>query len=1136
MELARFPSRGGFSLRSIFTFALAVLLTVLIGVLFLSPSVHAADATWDGASLRYDGNQYISMGNAPAGNSMGIPDASPYYAYIESPTQSSSGAAPTTQKAYVIYFAAGTSPPSETSASYAEYDYTANSKTFTNATNQQSVTIAASTTNTGTSCAIEGIGWLACPAMTWLADGMDNIFTLIAGFMEVQPLQTNNTDGTLYTAWNTMRGIANIAFIIVFLIIIYAQLTNVQLSKYGLKKLLPRLIIAAIAINVSYIAAAVAVDVSNILGYSIQDLFMAMQRAIVDSGTVDPAAQASLNSIQSWGGFTAFAISGGAAAVVGVSTAMAATGGTIAAAAYLLLPILLGLLLALILVLLILAARQAIIIILVIIAPLAIVAYLLPNTEKWFEKWRGLFMTMLIFFPAFAVVFGGAQLAGAIIIKNANSVTMQLLGMVVQVAPLVITPLLLKLGGGVLGNIARIVNDPKKGLIDRTRNWSQGHADWHRQRGIGGLDRHGNPMNLTRRNFLRNSARHMDQRKKRLADRTANAATATQTAYENSHLYTARPNRRGAVRYDMAQQKARFEDEKAATHSLHEAHVNDARRVQGSLVYQSGINAQTAKDHATTSQNYTDSFYNNARRDQRIAAGALHASGYRVEMSKDRLATTENLKTAYYNDQRAQAGTDLNALARPLETSKLRVEIAQNTYSAAVEEWKAMPGTGINLAAQRAQSSKDHLEGAQAQLQAFFDAQRATPGSILNMSTLHFEQSKSGAEIAKSQLTTYLTAQRTEKTGALRSTTLDTERAKGKQQIAETQLTTMIDEFKAGKRAASDLNTGEAVLMNEMKQDTIRLAAEKQAGVSAQYEIQRNFADVMTGSGPLTDAMLDIAQGVGGETARVRAQAQAVKAARSLDSDALAANVELLKNEAQRAGTNIKRYSAGVVEAVENGLSMYEGQFITPERLKAALQAQAEEKNIPLFERIKGNRHFDQAMINEIVALNNTNFKIAGGFGMQDDPTLNIDNFATEEDYWHALRVQRISNLANTNASGLSNLKFGWVAGSLADVKELRLNIEAALLDVARGSEPGASEQDKRAAAAAKASLQGAYFTVRDALLNDDIRATMTDRESSIRIIEAELARIHGRDAVPSEPLELKVDATSYSTTDETDK
>ena len=137
----------------------------------------------------------------------------------------------------------------------------------------------------------------------------------------------------------------------------------------------------------------------------------------------------------------------------------------------LLIPTLVGVLIAALVAILVMAARQALIICLVVISPLAFVAYLLPNTEKYFDKWKDLFITMLVMFPAFSTVFAGAQLAGLAIIQNAgSSLNLIILGMAVMVAPVVVTPLLIKFSGSLIGKIASLVNNPKKGAIDRTRN------------------------------------------------------------------------------------------------------------------------------------------------------------------------------------------------------------------------------------------------------------------------------------------------------------------------------------------------------------------------------------------------------------------------------------------------------------------------------------------------------------------------------------------------------------------------------------------------------------------------------------------------------------------------------------------
>jgi len=504
-EFAKPTSRGGISARRILTYALASLLAAFLWVLVASPTVFAADATWNGASLTYEGNQYILAGTAKGDESHGIPAGSTYYSFVKIVSER-----PLVQEAYLIYFASGTDPPVATSAEYAKYDFA--NTTFSNVRDKKTITIdvQSASTGAGTTCAIDGIGWAVCQITSFLAGGMDFIFTQISGFMVVQPATVGDTNSALYIAWNVVRGIANIAFIIVFLIIIYSQLTTIGVSNYGIKKLLPRLIIGAILVNLSFYICAIAIDISNVLGYAVQDVLMGITSNLFNNGTNEGGSM-----VLGWASMAGFVLSGGTAALAGgiaIGSGLWAIGGNPVGLIYIILPALLALILALLVVLVILAARQAIITILLIIAPLAFVAYLLPNTEKWFEKWRDLFMTMLIFFPAFALVFGGSQLAGTVIIMNANSINVILLGMIVQVAPLILTPLLLKLSGGLLGRIAGFVNDPRKGIMDRTRTWADGHKEALKYEQMG---RKVMPFNLGAR-----VARNLEYRKNRLARRT----------------------------------------------------------------------------------------------------------------------------------------------------------------------------------------------------------------------------------------------------------------------------------------------------------------------------------------------------------------------------------------------------------------------------------------------------------------------------------------------------------------------------------------------------------------------------------------------------------------------------------------
>ncbi|MFZ1250330.1 MAG: hypothetical protein WAR37_02695 [Candidatus Microsaccharimonas sp.] len=1109
MEIVRFPSHGGFSVRSIFTFALAVIMTALLMIIVSSTPTHAADAAWNGANIDYDNKQFYLAGTTRENEIPGIPADSRYYLEAVQP-QVTPGSS--TAKVNVIYLKPGTDPPGDGTATFANYNYNPTTKVYTSPSNVTSISVDTDSINRQiTTCSIPGVGWIVCPIMNFLAWGMDTVFTIIADFMEVQPLQLNNPDNALYSAWNIIRGIANIAFVIVFLIIIYAQLTGLGINNYSLKRLLPRLIIAAIGVNLSFIIVAIGVDLSNILGWSINDMFVSLRNTLFSTSALNSQNMASLLS---WESITGFVLSGGTAVGAGTIGAIAIAGST-SAAIFLLLPALLGLLIGILVVLLILAARQALIVILAIIAPLAIVAYLLPNTEKWFKKWRDLLMTMLIFFPAFAVVFGGSQLAGAIIIQNADSLNMLILGMIVQVAPLVLTPLLLKLSGSVLGGIARLVNDPNRGIIDRTRKWSGERADWHVKRAKANLDRRGNPRlgaDGKPKNFrpgVARASRYFDQKSRRLKDRIANADSALQTDYEESKRHTAY-DKNGNLKYDMSQQKAYFEARKEATHSHHAAHVDEARRTQGSMLYGVSMNAETQKEKAEISKNATAAYYNAIRADNslatRVGGSALHTSSYNLEVSKKRLEGSENVKAAFYETQ------------------------------------SAITGTTLSQAAVRVQSSKEHLESAQSQLQAYFDRQRTTVGTELNTSTIRLEGSKSVAEQAKADLTTYVSLERSEQGGVLREVTVNMERSKQNQQIAETKLTSFIDEMQTGKIDPANLSAYEQSVSADMQQNAIRLAAEKRRGDSARYEIQSRFADVMTGVNDspievaLTEEMRTIAQGVGGDTARVRAIANAVATARGLDNDALKANVDLLKDEGKRKGMSIKYYSNEIVEAVLAGQSvMPDGTNLTPERIKAALQAQAEERNIPLFEKVGGSTNFDQAMVREIISLNSPAFKGAGAFAMQDKLTTIadfVDDFNDpvkvaqgKEAYEYQLSLDHISNLASANATGIAEWKMGEV---IKVAKELEQDIKASLEQIARGSAPGATDKDRDAADESRRNLKAAYKTVRDALLNDDIVATMNDREEFVRTIEAELARIHGQEPTPSKDFDLEVDIHSY--------
>ena len=498
-----------------------MLVGIFLNALTHSTSVYAVDAEWSGHNLTYNKEKYTKVSDDKKIKQFNLPDNSLVYVNEDK----------NKKETKVIYF-----PSSEisslSSATYAVYSFTP-PNTYEQTSNSTISIESPSENSTGTSCDVQGIGWIICPLSNWLADGIDYMYSALQEFLKTKPLETTNQNSGIYLAWVIMRNISNVAFIVAFLVIIYSQLTSVGISNYGVKKMLPRLVIAAVLVNLSFTICAILLDLSNIAGYAFQDAFMGIKNTISTVGENTGVGW-------TWSEVIVMILSNGALA--GGVVATVAMGAELLPLA---LSALVGIGLVLLLVLLIMAARQALIVILIIISPLAFVCYLLPGTEKWFKKWRDLFLTMLVFFPAFAVIFGGAQLAGIIIIQNAtgaNGGIMQILGMVVQVIPLALTPIILKLSGGVLGKFAGFVNDKNKGWYDKSKNWSKDRRETIKNKKLANANMARFNPNRLRRRMDHNSR----LRKKDLetSQKDAENSFRNTARYKKSDLYTRQASRR----------------------------------------------------------------------------------------------------------------------------------------------------------------------------------------------------------------------------------------------------------------------------------------------------------------------------------------------------------------------------------------------------------------------------------------------------------------------------------------------------------------------------------------------------------------------------------------------------------------
>ena len=287
------------------------------------------------------------------------------------------------------------------------------------------------------SCGVDGVGWLVCPLMSFAGSLGDASYSAISQFLSIDPgiLKNDSTSGGLKQAWDFFRDIANATFALIFLWVIFSQISNVGISNYGIKRILPRLIIGALLVNLSFYLCQLAVDLSNILGFSLK-------------GVLEGAASGIDTQSAATGSFNNLFVIGLALTGIGLFIFLAVS-----------IPTILSLLLVLLVVLVILIVRQSAIILLIAISPLAFAAWLLPNTENMFKKWMSVFRGLLIVFPVISLLYGAGKLAGAVLAASATDdpnnpkETMQFAALAASILPLGATPFVIKSSLSSLGNI-----------------------------------------------------------------------------------------------------------------------------------------------------------------------------------------------------------------------------------------------------------------------------------------------------------------------------------------------------------------------------------------------------------------------------------------------------------------------------------------------------------------------------------------------------------------------------------------------------------------------------------------------------------------------------------------------------------
>lgn len=306
------------------------------------------------------------------------------------------------------------------------------------------------------------LSWMLCPA---IADGaataggllgfITNLTTVHTSIIE----QFSKQDSSIYKAWSAFRNIANIGFVIMLLVVVFSQVTNIGISNYNIKKILPKLIITAILVNFSYLIMGVLIDLSQIAGNGIEALIKSVAADGMDANA-SARASATISAI-------AGAVTGVAGAAVGVAAGTGAIAGLVGGPA-IILPVVMFIVTSLISVFfgfIMLSIRQAAIIMVIVLAPLMMVLYALPNTAAITKKYISTVKALLMLYPMFIFATSAGALASSIIIGTSTDLLMMIVGGLLNVLPYFAIPSMTSKSLAGLGAITGAFDKMRGGVL-----------------------------------------------------------------------------------------------------------------------------------------------------------------------------------------------------------------------------------------------------------------------------------------------------------------------------------------------------------------------------------------------------------------------------------------------------------------------------------------------------------------------------------------------------------------------------------------------------------------------------------------------------------------------------------------------
>lgn len=321
----------------------------------------------------------------------------------------------------------------------------------------------APTCESSSSTALE---WIMCPLFkisTALADKLIGLFQSQLCFRtDISSTGTTATcNGKTFStsgikpAWTALKNIASALLVIIMLIAVFSQAFSIgPIDAYTIRKLLPRLVAAVILIQISFYLFSWVINVVDDIGEGLMSLLQSIfpsdinnfYKLLSHAGVGDGTAGAA-----SWIGFIGAIV----LAVAALPT---------------LLLMLFVILISLLVGLAVLIFRKVLIVALLIAAPVALLLWILPNTERYWKMWLDNFLKVLFMFPIIIMIIEAGRIfawvAGAKGVSGG-----EFIGMFIVVAgffgPLFILPKTYKWGGALMGATGDMMTRLSKPITDR---------------------------------------------------------------------------------------------------------------------------------------------------------------------------------------------------------------------------------------------------------------------------------------------------------------------------------------------------------------------------------------------------------------------------------------------------------------------------------------------------------------------------------------------------------------------------------------------------------------------------------------------------------------------------------------------